>query len=468
MPKLNFLGFQKRKELTRIIQKGKSDSALRTRLRKVHPYDIGEALLKLDDEDRARVLSLISIHKLSDTFEQLEKEHAAEFLDLLDDSRARSVLEAMELDELAELFQYLDEEETSHYLALLSDSMQRKLKRQMGYGILSAGSQMNARYITLSKDMDVKEAMRTLIKMADKVEVIETLFVGDGAGRLEGVLDLKDLIVAKHPTTVEDIMYTNFYAAHVDDPIQDVIPQIQRYDSPATPVIDSDGGLAGVLTLDDVMDAIEEESHDDYAKLAGITTEDRIYDTARKTAWSRLPWLALMLALNLIVTSVLAGYEETIAAITALVLFQPLILGMAGNIGTQSLAVTILKLSKASFPGLSNVFRHMSQEVGIGIINGFILGVLGFFTATVFLLIAPMGVVQEGLIQPTQIGLVVGLAIMTALTVSTFLGSMIPLLLDKLKIDPAVASGPFITTLNDITALVVYFSLASALILTLI
>jgi len=228
------------------------------------------------------------------------------------------------------------------------------------------------------------------------------------------------------------------------------------------------GGLAGVLTLDDVMDAIEEESHDDYAKLAGITTEDRIYDTARKTAWSRLPWLALMLALNLIVTSVLAGYEETIAAITALVLFQPLILGMAGNIGTQSLAVTILKLSKASFPGLSNVFRHMSQEVGIGIINGFILGVLGFFTATVFLLIAPMGVVQEGLIQPTQIGLVVGLAIMTALTVSTFLGSMIPLLLDKLKIDPAVASGPFITTLNDITALVVYFSLASALILTLI
>ncbi|MFW5893341.1 MAG: magnesium transporter [Bacillota bacterium] len=468
MPKLSLLGYQKRRELTRFIQKGKSDSALQTRLRKVHPYDIGEALLKLDDEQRARVLSLISIAKLSDTFEQLEKEHTAECLPLLDDDRAKSVLEAMEIDEVSELLTYYDDDDQTRYLNLMRPQRRERVKRQLGYEIMSAGSQMNARYITLHRTMGVKNAMKILVNRADQVEIIDTLFVVDDENRLEGVVDLKDLIVAKPPTTIAEIMYTNYYAAHVDDPIQEVIPQIQRYDAPATPVVDSNHHLEGILTLDDVMDAIEEESHDDYAKLAGITTEDRIYDTARKTAWSRLPWLAVMLGLNLIVTTVLSGFEETIAAITALVLFQPLILGMAGNIGTQSLAVTILKLSKESFPRLSSVFRHMTQEVGIGIINGIILGFLGFTTATIFLMVSPMGVVEEGLIQPTEIGLVVGLSIALALTVSTMLGSMIPLILDKLKVDPAVASGPFITTLNDITALVVYFGLASALIMTVL
>ncbi|MFW5893040.1 MAG: magnesium transporter [Bacillota bacterium] len=468
MPKLSLLGYQKRRELARYIQKGKSDSALQTRLRKVHPYDIGEALLKLDDEQRARVLSQISIAKLSDTFEQLEKEHAAEFLPLLEEKRAKSVLEAMEIDEVSELLTYVDEEDRTRYLNRIHPSRRDRVKRQLGYEIMSAGSQMNARYITISRTMDVKTAMKVLVGKADQVEIIDTLFVVDDENRLEGIVDLKDLIVAKHPTTIADIMHTNVYAAHVDDPIQTVIPNIQRYDAPATPVVDSRHRLEGILTLDDVMDAIEEESHDDYAKLAGITTEDRIYDTARKTAWRRLPWLAVMLGLNLIVTTVLSGFEETIAAITALVLFQPLILGMAGNIGTQSLAVTILKLSKESFPRLSSVLRHLSQEVGIGIINGIILGFLGFVTATVFLNMAPMGVVKEEMVQPAEIGLVVGLSIALALTVSTMLGSMIPLVLSKLKVDPAVASGPFITTLNDITALALYFGLASALILTVL
>ncbi|MFW6285019.1 MAG: magnesium transporter [Bacillota bacterium] len=468
MPKLSLLGYQKRKELTRFIQKGKSESALRARLRKAHPYDIGEALLKLDDEKRARVLSLLGIARLSDTFEQLEKEHTAEFLPMLDDTRAQSVLEAMEIDEVSELLTYYDDETQNHYLNLMRPTKRERIKRQLGYEIMSAGSQMNARYITLHRTMDVKNAMKVLVSKADQVETIDTLFVVDNDHHLEGTVDLKALIVAKHPTTIEAIMDTNVYAAHVDDPIQEVIQEIKRYDTPATPVVDSMNRLEGILTLDDVMDAIEEESHDDYAKLAGITTEDRIYDTARKTAWSRLPWLAVMLGLNLIVTTVLSGFEETIAAITALVLFQPLILGMAGNIGTQSLAVTILKLSKESFPRLSSVLRHLSQEVGIGIINGIILGFLGFITASVFLTLAPMGVVKEGIVRPAEIGLVVGLSIALALTVSTLLGSMIPLVLNKLKVDPAVASGPFITTLNDITALVVYFGLASALILTVL
>ncbi len=468
MARLNLGIRNKKPDLSEYLMKKKSDSALRTRLKKSHPYDIGEALIKLETDIQKRLFTLISADKLSRVFEVMEKEHVAERLDYVNEKKLSKVLDIMELDEIAELFAYLDEQAMTHTLNLLTKDKRKALNRILKYNILSVGGQMNNDYLKLKKDMDVKEAMRELISQAEDKEVIDTLFVVDDDNRLLGLVDLKDLIVARHPKTIKDIMYTNYYSAHVDDLMQDVVSEIKRYDAPLTPVINDDGKLEGVVTLDDVMDAIEEESHDDYAKLAGINTEDQVYDTPFKKARGRFPWLALMLALNLIVTTVLSGFEDTIAAVTALVLFQPLILGMAGNIGTQSLAVTILKLSEESSTKFKNTLTHISREVSIGLINGFLLGLLGFLMATLFLTIAPMGVVREGTIQASQIGMVVGLAIFSALTVSTFLGSMIPMVLSKLRVDPAIASGPFITTLNDISALIVYFTLASVLIITLL
>ncbi len=455
-------------DLSALLLKKKSDSALRMRLKKSHAYDIGEALIKLDPVVQTRVFTLISTEKLARVFEVMEKEHVVESLEYVSEKKLSKVLESMKLDEIAELFNYLDEDEMSHTLNLLSKDKRKILNRILKYNILSVGGQMNNDYIDLSPEMDVKDAMRKLISRAKETEVIDTLFVVDNDNRLLGLIDIKHLIVARHPRKIKDIMHTNYYSAHVDDLMQDVINEIKRYDAPLTPVINDQGQLEGVVTLDDVMDAIEEESHDDYAKLAGINTEDLVYDTPFAKAKGRFPWLALMLGLNLIVTSVLSSFEDTIAAVTALVLFQPLILGMAGNIGTQSLAVTILKLSEESFPKFKNALKHISREVSIGLINGFFLGILGFLMATLFLTISPIGVVDEGIIKASQIGLVVGLGIFSALTVSTFLGSMIPMVLNKLRIDPAVASGPFITTLNDISALIVYFTLASVLIITLL
>ncbi|MGM0435812.1 MAG: magnesium transporter [Bacillota bacterium] len=468
MARLNFRNTQNKPDLSAYLMKKKSDNAVRTRLKKSHPYDIGEALIQLDSDVQKRVLTLISAEKLSRVFEVMEKEHVAERLDYVSEKKLSKVLNIMELDEIAELFTYLDEQVMTHTLSLLSKDNRKALNRILKYNILSVGGQMNNDFIRLKPDMDVKDAMRELITHAEDTEVIDTLLVVNEDKEPVGLVDLKTLIVARHPKTIKDIMYTNYYSAHVDDLMQDVVSEIKRYDAPLTPVINDEGRLEGVVTLDDVMDAIEEESHDDYAKLAGINTEDQVYDTPFKKARGRFPWLALMLGLNLIVTSVLSGFEDTIAAVTALVLFQPLILGMAGNIGTQSLAVTILKLSEESSTKFKNTMKHISREVSIGLINGFLLGVLGFLMATLFLSIAPMGVVSEGTIRASQIGMVVGLAIFSALTVSTFLGSMIPMILSKLRVDPAIASGPFITTLNDISALIVYFTLASVLIITLL
>jgi magnesium transporter len=398
----------------------------------------------------------------------MEKEHVTETMDLVSTNKLEYVLDIMELDEIAELFSYLDKDAMSKTLNMMNKDKRKALNKILKYNILSVGGQMNNDYVELSKDMPIKDAMKHLITRAENTEVIDTLFVVDSQKHLFGLVDLKDLVVAKPPKTINDIMYTNYYNAHVDDLMQDAVAKIKRYDAPLTPVVNDYNTLEGVITLDDVMDAIEEESHDDYAKLAGINTEDFVYDTPFSKAKGRFPWLALMLALNLIVTSVLSQYEATIAAVTALVLFQPLILGMAGNIGTQSLAVTILKLSDEAFPKFKNTVKHISREVSIGVINGFLLGILGFLMATLFLSLSPMGVVGEGIIKASQIGMVVGLAIFSALTISTLLGSMIPMILNKLRFDPAVASGPFITTLNDISALIVYFTLASVLILTLL
>ncbi len=464
---LPILKRNKPKEIIALVKHEKREKALKAKLERYHAYDISEAMQGLTPEERKRLCLFLSIEKLSKAIAQISEETAAKFIMELDKTLAAKVLTFMENDDAVDILQHLKHEDSLAFMVLLEDEKRDSLRELSRYKHLTAGSEMNTNYIRLNPAMDVKEAMKILVKQADSVEVIDTMFVLDEQEKLLGIVDLKDLIVAKHPKTIDKIMQTNYYAVNVNDGIQEVVKDIQKYDTTAMPVLDDDMTIEGILTMNDAMDIIEEEASDDYQKLAGLYSDSDIHDTPKTIVKKRLPWLTLLLLMNIIIATVIASFEATIATITALVLFQPLIMDMAGNIGTQSLAVTILKISKKTLKSRINVTTHLLQEVSIGLINGLLLGSMAFLTAWGFLSMIPIGIVGDQIAAIT-VASVVGLSVFSALVVSAFLGSVIPLILNVLKIDPAVASGPFVTTINDVVALFVYFGLATALILNVL
>ncbi len=468
MPKMTLRKRHKPTEVLHLVRREDKGRLLENRLRKYHAFDLQEALLLMDESERQRFYAHVENGKLARVFEQLPEERGAAFIMELAESRAKEVISLMAPDDAIDLLQNMKDKESADFMELLDKPKQERLRKLWKYRHSTAGAEMNPAFIHLHPDMDVKEAMKRLVAEADKVETIDSLFVVDEGERLLGLIDLKTLIVAKHPLAIKEIMNPHYRSVHTEDGIQKVVRDIQKYDTDAMPVLDDDERIQGVITMYDALDIIEEAAHDDYAKLAAVSPEDSPREKTVKSAQSRFPWLALLLVLNLIIASVLASFEETISRVTALVLFQPLILGMAGNIGTQSLAVTVLSISRETLTTRLSATRHLLREAAIGLVNGLLLGMLTFLLAFAFLTVAPMGVIRDGLIEPVNVALVVGLAVFTALTVSAFQASLIPMVLHKVGIDPAVASGPFITTINDITALVVYFGLATAMVLTLL
>ncbi len=467
MRPLPILKRNKPKEIVSLIKHETRDKILTAKLHRYHAYDISEAMQMMDEDDRKRLYVYLKPAMLSKALSHISEENAAEFIMEVDKTLAADILSLMENDDAVDILQHLKHEDSIAFMALLDDDKKAALRELSRYKHLTAGSEMNTNYIRLNPSMDIKEAMKVLVARADQVEVIDTLFVLDDEENLLGIVDLKDLIVAKHPKTIAEIMKTNYYAVNVNDGIQEVVKDIQKYDTIAMPVLDDDGTIEGILTMNDAMDIIEEEASDDYQKLAGLFSDSDIHDTPKAIVKKRLPWLTLLLLMNIIIATVLASYEATIAMVTALVLFQPLIMDMAGNIGTQSLAVTILRISKETLRTRVNITQHLLQEIAIGLINGLLLGSLAFMTAWGFLSLMPVGIVGET-IEAITVASVVGLSVFAALVFSAFLGSVIPIILNALKIDPAVASGPFVTTINDVTALFVYFGLATALIINLL
>ncbi len=468
MPKMTLRKRHKPTEILHLVRRETRIRMLESKLKKYHAFDLKEALLLMDEKERQRLYEHSGNVKLARLFEQLPEERGADFIMELEETKAKEVIAAMAPDDAVDILQNMKDKESAAFMALLDDDQRDRLKKLWKYRHATAGSEMNPAFIGLSPEMDVKEAMKKLVAEADKVETIDSLFVIDEDDRLQGILDLKTLIVAKHPLMIKEIMNPSYRSVKTEDGIQKVVRDIQKYDTDAMPVLDEEGRIQGVITMYDALDIIEEAAHDDYARLAAVSPADSPREKTIKSAQGRFPWLALLLVLNLIIASVLASFEETISRVTALVLFQPLILGMAGNIGTQSLAVTVLSISRETLSTKLSATRHLMREAAIGLVNGVILGLLTFLLAFVFLTVAPMGVIRDGLIEPVNVAVVVGLAVLTALTVSTFQASLIPMVLHKIGIDPAVASGPFITTINDITALVVYFGLATAMVITLL
>ena len=435
------------------------DDALKKQFKTLHSYDLSTLFPNLDEDEKKRLVYLVDSEKRKDIFIELEIEDQLDLLSYLDVSEKKQLLRNLESDDLKEFIASLDDEEKSEIIKLLSKVRAKSIELLMRYDDDLAASVMSTEYLTITKEMTIKEATNLVITSSKDSDYIDTIFVIDDEKKLIGIIDIKDLIVARSTHTLESIMDEDFQFVFEDDSIEKAIQTVVDYDRNAIPVLDHENHLIGVITGDDIFDEIIEDLDYDYQKMA-LLSDYESSSSAFKRSKQRLPWLMIAVVLNLLIASFLSIFEATIVEVTALILFQPLILGMAGNIGTQALAVTIIKFNVEPMEDENKHKKHIYKEIAIGLFNSIILAILSFIFVYSFLSLVPTGSQS-----PESIASVVLIAVFASMFISSAMGVLIPITLTKFGSDPSVASGPIMTTINDLVALVIYFGVATLIFL---
>ncbi|MDK9864982.1 magnesium transporter [Staphylococcus equorum] len=416
----------------------------------MHTYEQSEYFEDSNEEIRQRIFEVLSPEEVADFFEQLEidEDEYESLFDTMDAEYASKVLEDMSYDNAVDIMNQLSKQKIVSLLTLMKREDAKEIKALLHYEEDTAGGIMTTEYISLKATMPVKEAMMHVKEQAPDAETIYVIFTVNDNKQLAGVLSLRDLIVAENDAYIEDIMSERVISANAADDQEDVAQKMRDYDFIAMPVVDYQDHLLGIITIDDILDVMDEEASEDYSRLAGVSDVDATNDSIIKTARKRLPWLIILTFLGMITATILGSFEDTLSQVALLAAFIPIISGMSGNSGTQSLAVSVRNISTGEIYEQSK-FKVALRETGSGFLSGLICSIL------LFLII----MILYG--QPI-LAVIVGASLTIAMTVGTLVGSMIPLVMDKLKIDPAVASGPFITTINDIVSMLIYFGLATS------
>jgi len=448
-----------REEILAIIRGDHSDDELRSLLEEYHDNDIASVLEELTDEENDRLLRALDSEAMSEIVVHLED--AGEYLSELDTDDAADIIEQMDADDALEALEDLDEETRSEILELIEEDVKEDIELIDSYDEEEFGSRMSTNFISVKKGATIKSAMRTLVSDAAENDNIYTLFVTDDDGRFYGAIDLKDLIVARSTDSLEDLIYTTFPYVYDKEQISDSIEKLRSYSEDLIPVLSSkDQTLIGVITSKDIIDIVDAEFEDDYAKLAALSEQEQVREPIWKSIKKRIPWLIALLFMGLAVSAVVGTFEGVVRELPFIVCFQSLILGMAGNVGTQSLAVTVRALSADDVTGRKKL-GFIFKETRVAALNGFLIGICSFLVVSIYLGI--MGAYSATIVATTAA--CVGLALLFAMMISGFMGAAIPMLLHAAKIDPAVASGPLITTINDLIAVISYYGLAAILFL---
>lgn len=414
----------------------------------LHPYDQAVFFMEQDRDHRMKMYAYLSPEEMSDIMENIDIEDTEKFITEMDPHFSSMVIAEMAVDDAVDMLQELTKDEVASFLTIMDKKPADEIKALLHYEDKTAGSIMTTEFISFVETRTAKETLEDMKKLAPEAETIYYTYVLDENKKLSGVLSLRDLIVADENELVRDIMSEKVVSVSVGMDQEEVAQMIRDYDFLALPVVDFQNHLLGIITVDDILDVIDEEASDDYSKFAALSDVDTKDAGSVQAAKMRLPWLIILLFLGMITASLIDGFEATLEEVPIVAIFIPLIAGMAGNAGTQSLAVAVRGLAIGNYgkeKRLQLIFREITTGVFVGGVSGIVVVLMIYVWKGNFFL-----------------GLLVGIAILVTLTVATLSGALIPLIMDKLKIDPAVASGPFITTLNDITSVIIYFGMATA------
>ena len=441
-------------ELARLLRSGgQTDEQLAAVLHDAHECDIAAALELLDVRQRARLYRLLGAERLGDVFAYVSD--AGKYLRELPQEQAADIVEAMDADDAVDALETVSPELRSALMEKLDPESQHDIRLICSYQPDEIGSAMSTNFVSISRHLSVKQAMRALVAQAEENDNISTLFVNDDDGSFYGAIDLKDLIVAREDTALDSLISRHFPAVLAHEQIEACLDRLRSYAEASIPVLGEKRRVIGVITTDDIVEAVDDAMGDDYAKLGGLTGEEDLHEPLKTSLKKRLPWLIILLFLGMGVSSVVGLFESVVSQVALIVCFQSLILDMAGNVGTQSLAVTIRVLVDENLT-TSKKLHLLWKEMRVGLVNGALLAVmaLGFLGCYIhFFKAYAWG-------EAFLLSGCVGVALIIAMVVSSLVGTIIPMLFHKIHIDPAVASGPLITTINDLVAVVVYYGLA--------
>ncbi len=440
-------------EIADIIRSNLAPKLIREKLLDYHENDIAAALAELKKEERSKLYTIINSDTLASVLEYADDLY--EYLEELSVRKRIDILSRIEVATAVEYLSALAKKERNILIELMPEDSKKEISLLASFDDDEIGSKMTTNYIAIPEGLGVRQAMHELINQAAENDNVSTLYVIDEDEALVGAIDLKDLIRAREGSPLEDIIMTSYPYVYATDPIDECIERIKEYGEDSIPVLDSENKLKGVLTAQDLAQLIEDEIGEDYAMLAGLTSEEDLKEPVFKSIGKRLPWLVVLFALGLFVSSVVGLFEEVVSNLTLIVSFQSLILGMAGNVGTQSLAVTIRMLMDENLTGKQK-FHLITKEARVGLCNGLILGVLSFLLIGSYLYLLK----GETFTIAFSVALCTGIALLVAMFLSSIFGTAVPILFKRMKIDPAVASGPFITTINDLVAVITYYGLA--------
>ncbi|MRX74400.1 magnesium transporter [Bacillus lacus] len=416
----------------------------------LQPYDLALQYRHLPNKHKNKFLTFVTLDQLTDMIQELDRETQTEVLGKLGIEKTSKVMDLMENDDLATLLADLDKGQMEEYLAEMKQEESQIVQGLMNYPPETAGRIMNNRYVWIPLEFTVREAVDKLKEFAEIAEYINYLYVIDHNRKLVGVVSYKDLLLGNDQDLVSNLMYSRVVKVDAMTDQEEAANLIRRYNFVSIPVVEKDSTLIGVITVDDMIDVVISEANEDIQKLSAAGKSIDFQTRPVTASARRLPWLILLLFIGLISGSIIDGFSETLEQVVALAFFMPMIAGMTGNTGTQSLAVVVRGLASEDL-GPKQVVNLLLRELFVGIIIGIACGVLISLIAYVW---------QGSMI----LGFVVGSSLLITLIIGTLAGTIIPLILYKFKVDPAVASGPLITTINDILSLLIYFGVATAFI----
>ena len=443
-------------EILDIIHSGLPQAELAEKLSDYHENDLADALADLTAEERRKLYAILGVEQVAEIFSYLDD--AEPYLKELPPEEAAQVVSHMDSDDAVDALDDLEEEDKEkivHQMDKVDKDAADDVKLLLSYDEDEIGSCMTTNYICIRKDMTIRQAMSELVKQAGENDNISTLYVVDENEHFYGAIDLKDLIVARADDSLEKLIARSYPYVTDHEKISDSIDRIVDYAERSLPVLNESGKLLGIITSADVVELVNDQMGDDYAKLGGLTSEEDLNEGVFQSVKKRLPWLVALLFLGMLVSSVVGAFESVVAVLPIVICFQSMVLDMAGNVVTQSLAVTIRVLVDENLT-TGKKLHLLFKEMRVGLVNGALLAVmaLGFLGVYIhFFKAYAWG-------QAFLLSGCVGISLIVAMVISSLVGTVIPMLFHKIHIDPAVASGPLITTINDLVAVVVYYGLA--------
>ncbi len=438
------------------LLRSKQYAALRDLLLPMEPADIAALLEEAGEESMPLLYRLLPKELAAEVFVELEADSQEMLINGFSNNELKEVLDELYLDDVADIVEEMPATVVIRILDKATPEMRKSINELLKYPEDSAGSIMNMEFLSLKKDMTVEDAFKRIRRVGGDMETINTLYVTDPTRHLLGVLSVRDLLLAEGDDLIEDIMDANVVSVSTLDDKEDVAQAMSKYDFLSMPVVDQEGRLVGIVTVDDAMDVMEEEATEDIEKMAAITPTDKPYlkTSAFETFKARIPWLLLLMVSATFTGLIITSFETSLAALPVLTAYIPMLMDTGGNCGSQA-SVTVIRALSLDEVDFSDIFQVIWKELRVALLCGLVLAIANF---------GKMMLVDRMMLGNTSLApitaAVVCMTLVCAVAVAKFVGCTLPLLAKKIGLDPAVMASPFITTIVDALSLLIYFQFA--------